>query len=86
MVRRAIAPDGRAFFVDQDERGLTFERPSSDADYPTVDRQLQDGRVMSAIKVYHRPGELAATLRRLGWEVDVHAVRGGVFWGVATPV
>jgi demethylmenaquinone methyltransferase/2-methoxy-6-polyprenyl-1,4-benzoquinol methylase len=85
VVRRAVAPGGRTFFVDQDERGLQYEQPSPDADYPTVDRPLQDGRVMSAIKVYHRPEALVARLRALGWHARVQAVRDGVFWGEATP-
>ena len=84
-VRRAVAPGGRAFFVDQDERGLAFEQPSEDMDYPIVERSLQDGRVMRAIKVYHHPAELQARLRALGWTVHVEAARGGVFWGEATP-
>lgn len=85
VVRRAVAPRGRVFFADQDERGLAFEEPSDDPDYPTVERQLQDGRVMRAIKVYHRPHELQTRLGSLGWNARVEAVRGGVFWGVATP-
>ena len=44
------------------------------------------GRVMRAIKVSHRPPELEARLRSLGWNAHLEAVRGGVFWGEATPV
>jgi ubiquinone/menaquinone biosynthesis C-methylase UbiE len=84
-VRRAVADGGRVFFVDQDERGLEFEQPSADADYPTVSRELQDGRLMSAIKVYHRPVDLKAAVEALGWEAHIEPVPGGFFWGEARP-
>ena len=70
-VARALAPDGRVLFVDQDERGLAREQPGGDPDYPTVDRKLLDGRVMTAIKVYHRADALEERLRALGWEATV---------------
>ena len=82
-VADALEPGGRVFFVDQDERGLVYEQPTDDADYPTVARELQDGRVMTAIKVYHRPDELAVAVRELGWDVNIQAVAGGLFWGEA---
>jgi SAM-dependent methyltransferase len=83
MVERAVADHGIVFFVDQDDRGLVEEQPSGDADYPTVPRQLQDGRRMTAIKVYHRPADLQAALARLGWDARVAPVPGGLFWGTA---
>ena len=82
-VADAVEPDGRVFFVDQDERGLAYEQPSGDADYPTVARELQDGRVMTAIKIYHRIADLEAALRELGWDVTMRPVPGGLFWGEA---
>jgi demethylmenaquinone methyltransferase/2-methoxy-6-polyprenyl-1,4-benzoquinol methylase len=85
MVRGAVADGGRVFFADQDQRGLAFEQPSADADYPIVPRELQDGRVMSAIKVYHQPAELRASLEILGWETRIEPVPGGFFWAEARP-
>jgi demethylmenaquinone methyltransferase/2-methoxy-6-polyprenyl-1,4-benzoquinol methylase len=85
MFRQALAPQGRSFFIDQDERGLAFEQPSQDSDYPTVPRQLQSGETMTAIKVYHRPDELSAALAGLGWSAHIEAVPGGFFWGEAVP-
>ena len=85
QVRRALAPEGRVLFVDQERRGMTFETPSSDPDYPTVDRELLDGRVMRAIKVYHRPGPLERTLRELGWEASVRRAGDGFLVGEARP-
>jgi 2-polyprenyl-3-methyl-5-hydroxy-6-metoxy-1,4-benzoquinol methylase len=85
MVRSALASGGRVFFVDQDERGLAFEQPTAHADYPTVPRELQDGRMMSAIKVYHRPAALQAAMATIGWEARIEPVPGGFFWAEARP-
>ncbi len=82
-IRRALMPGGRVLFVDQQRRGMTFEVPSGDPDYPTVDRTLLDGRVMRAIKVYHRPQPLESTLRELGWEGSVRRAGDGFLVGVA---
>ena len=84
-VERSVASGGRVFFVDEDERGLTFERPDADEDYPTVKRQLRNGRTMTAIKVYHRASDLRDQLRRLGWEATVTAVGERFLWGLTTP-
>jgi len=80
-VADALKPGGRVFFVDQDERGLVYEQPSDDAEYPIVERELQNGRVMTAIKVYHRLPDLEAALRDLGWDAIIRPVPGGLFWG-----
>jgi hypothetical protein len=39
---------------------------------------------MTAVKVYHRPAELAATLTQLGWQVRWALVHDGLFWADAT--
>lgn len=80
-VGRALTPGGRVLFVDQDRRGMTFEAPSSDPDYPTVERTLLDGRVMRAIKIYHRPDHLEKALRTLGWEISVREAGSGFLVG-----
>lgn len=85
-VGRALAPGGRVLFVDQERRGMTLEVPSDDPDYPTVDRTLLDGRVMRAIKVYHRPEPLEARLRDLGWDASVRRAGDGFLVGEARPV
>lgn len=84
LVADALADDGRVFFVDQDERGLAFEQPTEDPDFPTVPRPLDNGRVMTAIKVYHRPEALGERLARLGWSAHMARVGNGFFWGEAT--
>jgi 2-polyprenyl-3-methyl-5-hydroxy-6-metoxy-1,4-benzoquinol methylase len=80
-VASAVAPRGRVFFVDEDRRGMTFEVPGGDPDYPTVERPLSDGRVMTAIKVYHDAARLEAMLRDLGWSASVHEAGEGFLAG-----
>lgn len=86
VVEGALADRGRVFLVDQDERGLRFEQPTDDPDFPTVARPLLDGRVMSAIKVYHRPAELAETLAGLGWKTRWGRVGHGHFWAALSRI
>jgi trans-aconitate methyltransferase len=86
MVRDAVAPGGRIFVVDQDERGQRFEEPSSDAEYPTVARPLLDGTVMNAIKVYRSPDAFESSLAPLGWAIRSDRVDRGFFWAEARPV
>ena len=83
LVRDATAVGGRVFFVDQDDRGLHFEQPTDDPDFPTVPRPLDDGRTMTAIKVYHRPEDLRESLVQLGWRTRLEQVGNGFFWGEA---
>lgn len=79
----ALAPGGRAFFVDEDMRGLAHEQPGGDPDYPTVQRRMLDGRTMTAIKVYHDPDVLADRLRAIGWRAEVRSAGDRFYWGVA---
>jgi ubiquinone/menaquinone biosynthesis C-methylase UbiE len=80
-VARVVGSSGRVFFVDQDRRGMTFEVPGGDPEYPTVDRPLSDGRVMTAIKVYHEATTLEAMLRDLGWSASVREAGDGFLVG-----
>lgn len=83
-VARALAPHGRVLFVDQERSGMTFETPSSDPNYPTVQRTLLDGRVMRAIKVYDRADVLEQRLRQAGWLASVRVAGQGFYVGEAS--
>jgi ubiquinone/menaquinone biosynthesis C-methylase UbiE len=82
-VESALAPGGRVFFVDQDRRGMTFETPDEDPAYPSVERTLLDGRVMRAIKIYHRADDLDSLLRDGGWSASVREAGVGYLVGEA---
>jgi len=42
---------------------------------------LEDGRQFRAVKVFYQPSALEATLRTLGWNIDVRASGRRFFWG-----
>ncbi len=76
MVARALAPGGRVFFVDSRNHPAAREGGYADrpADRPSRSRRrLRDGREFEIVKIFHRPDELEAQLRALGWSA---AVRG----------
>lgn len=67
MVRAALAPGGRVFFVDELEdawrRDERFrETFAGDPSVPVVRRSLRGGRTFRVVKVFWKPGELRPTL------------------------
>ena len=87
LVADALAPDGRAFFVDstgaQSDPGLPgVYREQDDLDNQVSTREL-DGRVYRVVKIAWSPGALETRLAQLGWQVRI--VQGEVsFWGIAS--
>jgi demethylmenaquinone methyltransferase/2-methoxy-6-polyprenyl-1,4-benzoquinol methylase len=80
LVRSALAPGGRVFFIDNlaspEAAALDPEHPGRDAG--SVTRHLSDGRAFQIWKVLHRPKQLQVELAKLGWEATVH--RAGHFF------
>jgi SAM-dependent methyltransferase len=80
LVRSALAPGGRVFFIDNlaspEAAALDPEHPGPDAG--SVTRHLSDGRAFQIWKVLHRPKQLQVELAKLGWEPTVH--RAGHFF------
>ncbi|HEX2202142.1 MAG TPA: class I SAM-dependent methyltransferase [Longimicrobium sp.] len=75
MVRSALAPGGRVFFVDSLRTELstaTDHRLAGPGD-PVTERKLNDGRRYRVVKVFHDPAELEARLAALGWRASVRA-------------
>ena len=72
LVRDALRPGGRVFFIDSlsPEKPAVNERPPGD---PTTVRQLNDGREFRIFKTFHRPEELEARLGELGWSIRVRS-------------
>ena len=69
LVDNALAPGGRFFCLD-----TLWDAIAVHATGPVVTRQLDDGREFRIVKVLHRPDELQARLRELGWDADVQAL------------
>lgn len=77
LVRRALGPGGRVFFVDSAradvpgaERIRTRVQPTEHPD-GTVVRLLNDGRGFRIVKLYYDPAELEARLEGMGWSIRV---------------
>ena len=79
MVAGALKPDGRVLFFDDAHR--TAEELIEGPDSSTIRRTLGDATAYRIVKVPHTPAELEATLRRLGWDIAVHATQGPFYWG-----
>jgi demethylmenaquinone methyltransferase/2-methoxy-6-polyprenyl-1,4-benzoquinol methylase len=80
MVRTALKPGGRVFVLDEPAGGP----------YPTLEtefqqRQLNDGRRFTIVKLYYEPDELARKLAALGWRPDFHRTPAYFFYGEAAP-
>jgi demethylmenaquinone methyltransferase/2-methoxy-6-polyprenyl-1,4-benzoquinol methylase len=76
-VAAALAPHGRAVFVDEGTgpalEGVTWEI-----------RGLDDGREYRILKIYHEPPALTGELAALGWSAEVRPL-GDFIVGVAEP-
>lgn len=72
LVREALAPGGRVFFVDS-----LFAPDSTATNHAPIDRsgvverKLNDGRAFRIYKTFHRPSELEERLTALGWRCQV---------------
>ncbi|GAA0898863.1 class I SAM-dependent methyltransferase [Pseudonocardia zijingensis] len=85
LVADCLEPGGRVFFVDDAYR--TPEELIEGEASAAVLRRLTDGTPHRAVKVPHRPDELADRLARIGWRVDVRATTTGPFyWGAGSLV
>ena len=68
MIRAALKPGGRAFFVDGLQTELSTAQGHAPLDESGVtERQLNDGRTFNIVKVFHDPGQLQRQLQDLGW-------------------
>jgi len=68
-VGRALAPGGRAFFVDSLAYDATGEGRSREG--VVERRRLNDGRQFSIVKVIYEPERLGRELADLGWRCEI---------------
>ena len=87
LVRSALWPGGRAFFVDSPgpETPDEKERRSRDPQGHTTIRRLDDGRKFRIVKVFYDPAALEARLADLGWNVSVHTTEH-LLYGYGEPL
>lgn len=83
-VAAALAPGGRAVFVDDGPEAAAAEELLTGGTVPAVRRRLDDGRRYRVVKVFHDPRRLTEDLTALGWSARVRKV-GESIAGVAEP-
>jgi demethylmenaquinone methyltransferase/2-methoxy-6-polyprenyl-1,4-benzoquinol methylase len=85
VVGTALAPGGRACFLDSSNREREEERILPDQATPTVWRRLRDGSDHRVVKVFYSPAELAARLAELDWSASVRETGVPLLVGTARP-
>jgi len=83
-VATALAPGGRAVFVDDGPGAAAHEEVLADQPAPAALRRLDDGSRYRIVKVFHDPRTLTDDLTARGWSARVRTV-GGNYLGVAEP-
>jgi SAM-dependent methyltransferase len=82
-VGTALAPGGRACFIDSSSRERAGEDVVADQATPAVWRQLGDGSEHRVVKVFYTPDELTARLAELGWSAEVRETSTPLLVGTA---
>ncbi|MFD4601959.1 class I SAM-dependent methyltransferase [Streptomyces sp. NPDC058464] len=77
-VAAALAPHGKAVFIDEGPAAAAREEVASDV------RRLDDGSQYRIVKVLHEPAELTGELAALGWSADIRP-REEFIIGIAEP-
>ncbi|HEX8246467.1 MAG TPA: class I SAM-dependent methyltransferase [Longimicrobium sp.] len=87
MVRDALAPDGRVFFVDslRTELSTATDHRLAEEGSVVTERKLNDGRRFHIYKIFYDPAGLQAKLAALGWRARVATTHGFFLYGEATP-
>jgi demethylmenaquinone methyltransferase/2-methoxy-6-polyprenyl-1,4-benzoquinol methylase len=67
------------FFIDDAYREPDELVQGEDSE--VIRRHLHDGRAFQAIKVPHTPQALQERLAGLGWNIEVTALCGPLYWG-----
>jgi SAM-dependent methyltransferase len=86
MVRSALKPGGRVFFVDS----LLNQTSTAQNHVPLhqegySERKLNDGRVYRVVKVFYEPEHLQADLFELGWSGQVQQTANYFLYGLMYP-
>ncbi|NGO13320.1 class I SAM-dependent methyltransferase [Streptomyces sp. HC44] len=84
-VGAALAPQGRAIFIDDGPGEAVHEEVLARQPVPAVLRPLDDGSRHRIVKVFHDAETLTGDLAALGWSADVRLVDGSFIVGVAEP-
>lgn len=85
LVRSALEPDGRVFFVDSLHETTSTARDHElpDPRETIASRKLNDGRTFQIVKVFYKPEELSQSLDSLGWHAQVRHTEDYFLYGQA---
>lgn len=73
MVKGALKPNGRVFFVDSRlTQESTARNHAALNQQGYSERKLNDGRTYHIVKIFYEPSQLQASLQSLGWLSHVH--------------
>jgi len=84
-VADALAPGGRAVFIDDGPAAAAEEDVLAEHPVPTAVRRLDDGSEYRIVKVFHDARTLTGDLTALGWSVRIRPTAGH-FTGIAEPI
>ncbi len=87
LVRSALRPGGRAFFVDSlraETRKEKERRGEAPQDHTTV-RRLNDSREFRIVKIFYDPADLEGRLAGLGWRFSVRTTENHLLYGFGEP-
>lgn len=82
-VAAALAPGGRAIFIDTGAAEEAAEEVLEGQPAPAVRRRLDDGSEYRIVKVFHDAERLTGDLAALGWSVRVLPAGGNFIVGIA---
>jgi SAM-dependent methyltransferase len=87
LVKSALRPGGRAFFVDslRAETLAEKERLGRDPRGHTTLRRLNDGREFRIVKIFYDPADLEARLANMGWRFTVRTTENHLLYGFGEP-
>nr|WP_329582577.1 hypothetical protein [Streptomyces sp. NBC_01361] len=83
-VASALAPGGKAIFVDEGPSAAAHEEVLANQPAPAAMRRLADGSQYRIVKVFHDAQTLTDDLTALGWSVRIRTMAGN-FIGIAEP-
>lgn len=83
-VAAALAPGGKAIFIDDGPAAAAYEEVLADQPTPAALRRLNDGSQYRIVKVFHDAQTLTDDLTALGWSVRIRTMAGN-FVGIAEP-
>jgi demethylmenaquinone methyltransferase/2-methoxy-6-polyprenyl-1,4-benzoquinol methylase len=87
LVRAALKPGGRVFFVDSlyADTSTATNHELEGPDATSVTRRLNDGQRFRIVKVFYRPGDLRRRLADLGWSMHVQTTETYFIFGSGMP-